>query len=97
MFFHTPLYSRCIDLDPDNLTSWMALAVSYTNESFGSHACHALKSWLARNPQYSNLIKEPLSTQPPELTFMSRYVLFLFPFFFYIYTLPNSQKYFILF
>ncbi|XP_059143327.1 peroxisomal targeting signal 1 receptor-like [Physella acuta] len=62
---------KCIDLDPDNLTAWMALAVSYTNESFGSHACHALKSWLARNPQYSNLIKEPLSTQPPELTFMS--------------------------
>ncbi|KAH9508694.1 Peroxisomal membrane signal receptor PTS1 [Bulinus truncatus] len=62
---------KCLEFNPNNLTAWMALAVSYTNESYGSHACHALKSWLARNPRYSSLIKEELPSQPPELTFMS--------------------------
>ncbi|BFZ23295.1 hypothetical protein BsWGS_26334 [Bradybaena similaris] len=62
---------RCLQLDPNNQTALMALAVSYTNESYGSHACHALKSWLARNPRYSHLIQGDVPVQPPELTFMS--------------------------
>ncbi|KAK0056878.1 peroxisomal targeting signal 1 receptor [Biomphalaria pfeifferi] len=63
---------KCLELNPVNLTAWMALAVSYTNESYGSHACHALKSWLAYNPRYSSLIQGQLPAQPSELTFMSR-------------------------
>ncbi|XP_055864602.1 peroxisomal targeting signal 1 receptor-like [Biomphalaria glabrata] len=62
---------KCLELNPVNLTAWMALAVSYTNESYGSHACHALKSWLAYNPRYSSLIQGQLPAQPSELTFMS--------------------------
>ncbi|CAG5136050.1 unnamed protein product, partial [Candidula unifasciata] len=62
---------QCLQLDPNNLTALMALAVSYTNESYGSHACHALKSWLARNPRYSHLVQGDIPAQPPELTFMS--------------------------
>lgn len=61
---------KCLELNPDNLSAWMAIAVSYTNESFGSHACHALKSWLAHNPNYSDLVTD-LSPPPSELTFMS--------------------------
>ncbi|CAL1527250.1 unnamed protein product [Lymnaea stagnalis] len=61
---------KCLELNPDNLSAWMAIAVSYTNESFGSHACHALKSWLAHNPGYSSLVTE-MSPPPSELTFMS--------------------------
>ncbi|GFO22009.1 retinal rod rhodopsin-sensitive cgmp 3',5'-cyclic phosphodiesterase subunit delta-like [Plakobranchus ocellatus] len=64
---------KCLDLDPSNLTAWMALSVSYTNESFGSHACHALRSWLANNPRYKDLIPGGMTTQPSELTFMSRH------------------------
>ncbi|GFS26034.1 peroxisomal targeting signal 1 receptor [Elysia marginata] len=62
---------KCLDLDPNNMTAWMSLAVSYTNESFGSHACHALRSWLANNPRYKDLVPGGVTTQPPELTFMS--------------------------
>ena len=49
----------------------MALAVSYTNESYGSHACHALLSWLSHNPRYSSLLTKSIADQPPELSFMS--------------------------
>jgi len=62
---------RCLELDPSNLTAWMALAVSYTNESYGSHACHSLRSWLSKNPRYSHLLTSSVSDQPPELSFMS--------------------------
>ncbi|RUS70783.1 hypothetical protein EGW08_021451, partial [Elysia chlorotica] len=62
---------KCLDLDQNNLTAWMALAVSYTNESFGSHACHALRSWLAVNPRYKDLVPGGVTLQPKELTFMS--------------------------
>ncbi|XP_012946150.1 peroxisomal targeting signal 1 receptor [Aplysia californica] len=62
---------RCVELDPNNLTAWMSLAVSYTNESYGSHACHALRAWLAKNPRYTHLLAESVGEQPPELSFMS--------------------------
>lgn len=51
-------FCRCLELQPNNLTAWMAIAVSYTNEYQQALACNALKSWLTHNPQYSHLVKD---------------------------------------
>ncbi|XP_067658624.1 peroxisomal targeting signal 1 receptor-like isoform X2 [Haliotis asinina] len=62
---------RCLELSPTNLTAWLSLAVSYTNESLGSYACHALKSWLKHSPKYASLVPGPLGEKPVTSSFMS--------------------------
>lgn len=48
---------RANDLEPENLKVLMALAVSYTNESFQTPAIRMMTSWLTNNPKYKDLIK----------------------------------------
>ncbi|XP_018572578.1 peroxisomal targeting signal 1 receptor isoform X2 [Anoplophora glabripennis] len=56
-----PALNRCLQLDPTNLTALMALAVSYTNESYYNQACQMLLNWLRHNPKYGDVV-------PPNLT-----------------------------
>ncbi|KAJ3642176.1 hypothetical protein Zmor_024985 [Zophobas morio] len=51
-----PALKKCLELEPNNLTAIMALAVCYTNESYYSKAGYMLLKWLANNPKYSDLV-----------------------------------------
>ncbi|KAK9768592.1 hypothetical protein K7432_000654 [Basidiobolus ranarum] len=47
---------RAIDIDPTILEAWIALAVSYTNESLRNDAYEALQSWISNHPRYHEII-----------------------------------------
>lgn len=50
---------RCLELDPSHLPAWLALAVSYTNESNRMGTYNAVREWAMRNPdpRYSEVVK----------------------------------------
>ncbi|KAI6098976.1 hypothetical protein EDD16DRAFT_1661217 [Pisolithus croceorrhizus] len=50
---------RCLELDPSHLPAWLALAVSYANESNRTGTYNALREWALRNPdpRYSEVVK----------------------------------------
>lgn len=56
---HDPAAIRAIkkslELEPNNLSSLMALAVSYTNEALQKQACDALGQWIKSNPAYADV------------------------------------------
>lgn len=58
---------RCLNIDPSNGAALMALAVSYTNESYQNQACLTLKEWLLKNEKYKHLsVKTPNIDQHPK-------------------------------
>ncbi|EFA09708.1 peroxisomal targeting signal 1 receptor isoform X1 [Tribolium castaneum] len=67
-----PALKKCIELEPNNLTALMALAVCYTNESYYSQAAQMLLKWLTNNPKYSDLV-------PPDFQLTGQVTSFLQP------------------
>ena len=43
---------RAAALDPAHLPTWLALAVSYTNDSDRTETCLAVNEWVERNERY---------------------------------------------
>ena len=49
---------RCVQLSPLNAAAWLALATSYTNESYQTPACEALKEWIRSSKPYAALLTD---------------------------------------
>jgi peroxin-5 len=47
---------QAVKMNPSSLESWLALAVSYTNENCRADAYDALEEWIAHNDQYNQLL-----------------------------------------
>ncbi|KDR75203.1 hypothetical protein GALMADRAFT_249168 [Galerina marginata CBS 339.88] len=49
---------RAVELDPTHLPSWLALAVSYTNDSNRQGAYDAVYEWVSRNAKYEQAVAQ---------------------------------------
>lgn len=51
---------RCLAIDPSYLPAWLALGVSYTNESNRTGTYNAVREWVTRHPdpRYIKIVKE---------------------------------------
>jgi peroxin-5 len=47
---------RALDLDPAHLPSWLALAISYTNEGDRHGTYEAIQNWVRNNKTYRDVI-----------------------------------------
>ena len=47
---------RAADLDPSHLPTWLALSVSYTNDSNRLGAYDAIREWVSRNSKYETIV-----------------------------------------
>lgn len=46
---------RAVELDPTHLPSWLALAISYTNDNNRQGTYDAVEEWVKRNERYKNV------------------------------------------
>src|SRR6266702_2319553 len=47
---------RALQLDPTHLPSWLALAISYTNEGDRQGTYQAVQSWVRQNERYRDIV-----------------------------------------
>lgn len=47
---------RALELDPEHLPSWVALAISHTNEGNRNGSYEAIRSWVSHNMKYQDVI-----------------------------------------
>jgi len=57
---------RALDLDPTHLPSWLALAISYTNEGDRQGAYEAIRSWVRHNETYRDVVAAYEAGNGPE-------------------------------
>lgn len=66
---------RAVDLDPSHLSSWLALAISFTNDNNRQGTYDAVYEWVSRNGKYDEAVMQ-FRSQIPEgrnLTLVERY------------------------
>ncbi|KAI0949348.1 hypothetical protein AcW1_008987 [Taiwanofungus camphoratus] len=66
---------RALELDPSHLPSWLALAVSHTNEGNRLGAYTAIREWVDRNERYHATVEQfrALNVETPEMTRAERF------------------------
>lgn len=62
---------RAVELDPTHLPSWLALAVSYTNDNNRQGTYDAVEEWVKRNERYASVKLDPAPSA--ELSMTERY------------------------
>lgn len=61
---------RAVELDPTHLPSWLALAISYTNDNNRQGTYDAVEEWVKRNDRYAT---DQSTTASASLTSHERY------------------------
>lgn len=61
---------RSIDIDPQHLPTWLALAISYTNDNNRYGTYEAIYQWIDRNETFRDVVSQfraenPLATDVP--------------------------------
>ena len=49
---------RAVELDPSHLPAWLALAISYTNDSNRQGTYDAIYEWVNRNTKYQDAVQQ---------------------------------------
>lgn len=57
---------RAVELDPTLLPAWLALAISYTNDSNRQGTHDAVAEWVTRNTKYSNPVSAFQASRPAQ-------------------------------
>ena len=55
---------RALELDPTHLPSWLALAVSHTNEGSRFQTYNAIRQWVDHNEKYRSAVMEFYAVNP---------------------------------
>jgi peroxin-5 len=59
---------RAIDIDPSHLSSWLALAISHTNNSNRTETYNAIYEWVSRNEAYQAAVQNYRAQHPDSET-----------------------------
>jgi peroxin-5 len=59
---------RAVDLDASHLPTWVALAVSYTNDSNRTETYNAISQWVERNTKYQDAVQRYRAEFPDDPT-----------------------------
>lgn len=59
---------RAVELQPSHLPSWLALAISYTNDNNRQGAYDAIYEWVGRNDKYTEAVHAFRTLNPENAT-----------------------------
>ena len=59
---------RAVELDPSHLPAWLALAISYTNDSNKQGTYDAVYEWVNRNTKYQDVVQKFFAQDPRNMS-----------------------------